>query len=664
MNLSLFNLPHSPSCVNDGSSNPLIDNREGLLRNRIIESNRKAVKIPSSKDFSAEELDAILDGFFTRSGTTWQAAFVEEVYAFNRDGVGDWLAGSIAQPDWADSPISVKDMVIITANPVMAALCWVKNLPAWIIPDSPDAPDALERLLRQMPNCSALATAVVDEPDDPTWTRKILNTLRGKGFRGTVVDLTGQPLEPNEQAVPAAPIHVLPPAIQQMIQEVAAATGTPPDYAFVTALSLLSAVIGNRVEMVDKTDHTVRAHLAFGIVGPSGSTKSPTINHMLRPLREVGAWLASTYAQRLREYKKKFAEWKKQTLNEDDGFWDDEPIPPGKLMVSVSDVTREALLDVLAANPHGVLIRHDELLALIRQMDSYRSGRGGDQQFYLSLLSGQDLQTTRKTTNSVSVVDPFVSIIGALTPDGLSFFVDQNQRENGFLPRFLFVYPDPMPAQGVPEIAVQLDTIQNYTNFMVNLFQSLWVDPADSVKLTEATDAPQADVTVTDDGTIVAIHHSRVTWKTAQAFHRYHEWTRDNMRLDDGGNIGAFLSKLNDHVLRFALILAVLRSEGRTPAVDDQTLTDAITIADYFRSHALRVFPRVLASREEQQDQLVLDWIQKRRANGQTTTARDLQRTKKVGTKAAEVVAVLDRLAAEGLIVQDAVKNWVIPHAD
>ena len=618
--LSLFNLAQTTPSVKKNAQNPYTLNRETLLLQRSIEPNPAGVNIPTPKNFSEAELATILDGYFRREGSIWTVQFGNETLGVNADGIGGWMAGSIAKPDWLDSPIPVQDTVIITPNAVQAALCWAKNLPAWIIPETPDASAAFERLVQQIPACADLMTVILDEPDDPSWTRKVLNALRGKGFRGMVVDLVGQPLDDKEPQAPLPPVDVLPPPIHDYIIHVAKATGTPEDYAFTAFWGVASVIIGNRFEMIDKADHRVRGHLALGIVGPSGSAKSPVLSLVLKPIRTIyHEVLNPTY----------------QTACEAD-----PENPPLPFALMLSDTTKEGLLDVLSANPHGLLIRQDELIGFIRGMDAYRNGRGGDLQFFLSLLSGQDVQTTRKTTSSVYLEDPFVSLVGNLTPDGLRFFIDKQQSENGFLPRFLFTFPDPLPAQGVPEWEIPDSVSHAYGNILEDLFRTTWVNPITPIERREV-----------------------ITWATTDAKSLYHAWTRQNMEDDDGGNFGAFCSKLNDNVLRFALILTVLRGMGLDPrreaplSVTEDTLCDAIRVAEYFKAMTRRVYPRAHASAEEAKLQRIEDWLKRREVAAKPTTLRHLQQAKTLGQKADTILPLLEKLEQAGRVWRDG-REW------
>ena len=52
----------------------------------------------------------------------------------------------------------------------------------------------------------------------------------------------------------------------------------------------------------------------------------------------------------------------------------------------VNDPTVEKLLELLRANPNGLLLERDELTGLLRSLD--REDRKGDREFYLESWSG------------------------------------------------------------------------------------------------------------------------------------------------------------------------------------------------------------------------------------------------------------------------------------
>ena len=90
-----------------------------------------------------------------------------------------------------------------------------------------------------------------------------------------------------------------------------------------------------------------------------------------------------------------------------------------------------------------MLIIRDELSAWIKSFNQYKGGKGADKQFFLSAWSGEPLAVDRQGKDPVLVPHPFLSVVGCIPPDVLPD-LDEDNREDGFLHRLLFVYPDPV----------------------------------------------------------------------------------------------------------------------------------------------------------------------------------------------------------------------------
>ena len=84
---------------------------------------------------------------------------------------------------------------------------------------------------------------------------------------------------------------------------------------------------------------------------------------------------------------------------------------------------------------------------------------------------------------------------------------------------------------------------------------------------------------------------------TADAKRRLYEWQHENAALCDNemsDNVVSFFCKLEIYVLRFCLILRIVRwavSDGelRPSDIEDEDVAGAIELAEYFRGNALSV---------------------------------------------------------------------------
>jgi len=112
----------------------------------------------------------------------------------------------------------------------------------------------------------------------------------------------------------------------------------------------------------------------------------------------------------------------------------------------VNDTTVEKLIELLRANPNGLLVERDELTGLLQYLD--REDRKGDREFYLEAWPGDRSHTSdrigRGTVRAPSVC---LSIVGGMQPGKLSRYVSDaisgKWFADGLLQRFqLLVWPE------------------------------------------------------------------------------------------------------------------------------------------------------------------------------------------------------------------------------
>jgi hypothetical protein len=124
----------------------------------------------------------------------------------------------------------------------------------------------------------------------------------------------------------------------------------------------------------------------------------------------------------------------------------DKPIKPSAGHVFVENFTTESLARILAQAPRGVLLIRDELTGWVLSLNQYRSGKGADRQFFLSVCSGEPTKVDRRgeLDEPLMVIDPFISVIGCIPPGKLAELDAGNDGEDGFVHRILFSYAKPV----------------------------------------------------------------------------------------------------------------------------------------------------------------------------------------------------------------------------
>jgi hypothetical protein len=185
---------------------------------------------------------------------------------------------------------------------------------------------------------------------------------------------------------PVAPFDTafLPASIAPWIADIAERMQCPPDFVAVPALIALGATLGRKIGVRPqrRTDWTEVPNLWGCIVGRPGMMKSPAMSEALKPLHRLEAKSRKEHAAALKKYAREF-ELYKLTLDEakaaakkalkagDEPLSIDieEPEKPTARRYVVNDTTYEALGEILADNPNGVLAFRDELVSLLKTLD-------------------------------------------------------------------------------------------------------------------------------------------------------------------------------------------------------------------------------------------------------------------------------------------------------
>jgi putative DNA primase/helicase len=250
------------------------------------------------------------------------------------------------------------------------------------------------------------------------------------------------------------PLDVLPPELADFLSIAASCLTCPVDFLAVAALAIAGTAMGRSVAIKVKESWVETASLYAALVARPGATKSPALTMIARPLSRITDNL-------IREYRVELARATK-----------DQPKPTLR-RVAVGDSTCEALAPILADNPRGVAMIRDELTAWATGMNQYKSGgKGSDRQFFLSAWSGTPVTVDRKhqmDRGPIHIPYPFLSVVGALTPEMIGELSDARSRDDGFIDRILFTMPDPCRVRWNDDV-VPPDLAQAWQNAIQILF--------------------------------------------------------------------------------------------------------------------------------------------------------------------------------------------------
>ena len=429
---------------------------------------------------------------------------------------------------------------------------------------------------------------------------------------------------PPRDGVARFPLEALPQTLRTFVEQGAKAIGCPEDYLAVPLLVYAGNAIGNaRCLRIKRTWHEgPRAWVA--IIGLPGDKKSPALELAYRPFERQQRKLEA-------EWRQAHQAWSAQSPEERQG------IPEPKMQqVATTDATLEALGDLLAANERGMLFQQDELTGWALAMNQYKGGKGADRKHWLSFWNGAGAIINRRNRSHAIVLhSPFVGVVGGLQPDMLGELSDERGRQDGFIHRILFAYPDPAP------LTWSWDDVEDeIVNAYCAVFTKLW--ELQPVTDEQGAAQPQA-VDFTPSG--------KRAWE---------EWISDHYREVNGpgfpDNLRGPWAKLVSYAARFALTLhQCRRADGETDErgvalgedVDEVSVAGAGDVVDYFKSHARRAYQSLSATPEDKQVLTAVKWIA--RQPGRKTTTRDLQHAWVSGTSTkGEALHLIGQLVERG----------------
>jgi hypothetical protein len=203
--------------------------------------------------------------------------------------------------------------------------------------------------------------------------------------------LTPKPIPSDLARVDAFALDLLPDQLAPWIDDIGSRLQCPPDYPAITAMTALGAILGRKIGIKPqmKTDWIEIPNVWGAFIGPPGMLKSPAMNEALRPIHRLEAdavrnneiaqqaYAAGLDAFRLRKQVATALakeELKKMLKGENhsrpiDLALGEQPQEPTPVRYRTNDTSYEALAELIASNPTGMLIERDELVSLLRHLD-------------------------------------------------------------------------------------------------------------------------------------------------------------------------------------------------------------------------------------------------------------------------------------------------------
>src|SRR5262249_45004562 len=151
------------------------------------------------------------------------------------------------------------------------------------------------------------------------------------------------------------PVKALPPPLSCFVAEAAAALNCDATYFALPALAVAAGAIGNSRCIQLKPDWYEPAIVLAGLVGESGTLKTPAFNVTLQPVYSVQRKFREEHARAMARYAEENGQLGRA----------ERPPPPVLRRAYCSDATIERLVQILEDNPKGVLVARDELAGWI-----------------------------------------------------------------------------------------------------------------------------------------------------------------------------------------------------------------------------------------------------------------------------------------------------------
>jgi hypothetical protein len=422
------------------------------------------------------------------------------------------------------------------------------------------------------------------------------------------------------------PVEVFPETIATLITQGAAALPCAPDLIGVPMLAVLGTAIGTSYEVEMKQGWTEGPRIYSGVIALPGDKKSPAEKLATQPLHRLQAQYGADFeAQHLQHdlamlvYEVELAAWRTKRRKKVDTAQPEgtkqpppsKPEAPTMTQLLTVDATVEALASILHSSPRGVLMERDELTGWVLSMNQYKGGKGSDRQMWLSFWNGASVVINRKGRPEPLVLsNPFVGVTGGLTPDCLDDLVDVRGREDGFLPRILLAYPDPVSLT-YTHATVAPAAQRAYQELIEKLLALGAENPKHITVATFTTQGRDALITFLNE------LYDRCNSVDCPVYLRH------------------VIAKLEAYTGRLALILQLCRSvsgNSRTDNIEPESVLGAAELIRYFLSHAERIYPRLRTTEQDKQVEAAVSWID---AHGGRVSAREVQRHKVAGVKTA-----------------------------
>jgi hypothetical protein len=365
------------------------------------------------------------------------------------------------------------------------------------------------------------------------------------------------------------PLDIFPEPYQYFINECAQKLDAKPEFMGVSLVWLLSVIVGNSLEIEVKKGWLENGVVWISVVAKAGIGKTPSINNIINPLNKLNFREVKKYYEAMEAYE----HWKGLSKEEKKTY--PEPPQPKKMQFLVNDITLEALVDLHAENDNAVGVFKDELAGWIKDMNKYREG--SDLEFWLSCWSGKSVTVNRVTRKSSFIEKPFIPVLGGIQPTILESFSTETNKENGFLDRMLFSFPDETRINYYNENEMHYTDLKWYEDSILALYETV---KRGLVKRDVNNNIEPMRCAFSQEG--------KAEWK--RIFNKISDFQNDE---NENEYLKSMYPKQKSYIPRFALLLHFLNSsenkDAKMQIIDKKAVLDAERLSDYFVLQAKKI---------------------------------------------------------------------------
>ena len=309
------------------------------------------------------------------------------------------------------------------------------------------------------------ARAEAEDAEEAEEAEKDAGAERPKGKRWPTPEPLPNPLTP----VAEFDIEFLPERLQPWVADTSYRMQCAVDFVGVSLINLLGSVIGRKmgIRLKQFDDWTEFANLWGILVARPGKKKTPAMDAVLSFQSKLIVQAKAAQEEALKAHRKesmkhelrqhaleakaKMAARKAVASGEDfeidDSMLDGEaPKPPSVRRYATNDATYEKLADLHAANPNGLMVHQDEMIALMKKLDN--PDNADWRAFALTGWGGKSSHTVdRVGRGTQTIAHVCLSLLGATQPERMAAYVRPaitgTEDDDGLSPRFqMTVWPD------------------------------------------------------------------------------------------------------------------------------------------------------------------------------------------------------------------------------